>query len=247
MSDQLLASIVERLSKRTEVVAAWLAGSRGRGTNDKYSDIDIWVAIDDAYMALISSAPLTYVNQITPTIMHVIAPEIAPKGGAFVGSWVPDDDLFTQVDWYLTPSSIAIRAADTKPIFGDVPIEVPNAPASLDQDSTSIKVAENLALGLQMVNNMIKNAQRGYYWSAIEHAQYAERCINSASFWFKHNHAPSFQNRKPSILPLPTRFDTGGLQQIARLLIDEVERVVVTTGISEQFNAPISALRKQIN
>ena len=41
--DGLLGRIVSVLEKDPRVQAAWLSGSRARGTHDEYSDIDVWL------------------------------------------------------------------------------------------------------------------------------------------------------------------------------------------------------------
>lgn len=41
--DELLGRIVSVLENDPRVQAAWLSGSRARGTQDKYSDIDVWL------------------------------------------------------------------------------------------------------------------------------------------------------------------------------------------------------------
>ncbi|HXY18295.1 MAG TPA: aminoglycoside 6-adenylyltransferase [Candidatus Nitrosopolaris sp.] len=42
-----LARLTNSLKQHTAVHAAWLEGSRGEGTNDEFSDMDIWVDVDD--------------------------------------------------------------------------------------------------------------------------------------------------------------------------------------------------------
>ncbi len=246
MSESLLIEILDSLRARTDVVAAWLAGSRGRRTNDAFSDIDIWVAIDEDSMPAIVADPLSFVHEVTPTIMHVIAPEIAPPGGAFVGSWVAVGDAFCQVDWYLTPCSGATRAPETLMVLGEVPVAELAAPAPLSNDQRREKVIDNLVLALQMINNMVKHARRNSTWRALEHARHADSFLVIASHMHMTSSAPGFVARSQTLLPELARPDERGLQQIATHLTDRVERLTVYADVAALFAAPIAAMRATI-
>lgn len=45
--DELLARVIETLEGDGRVRAAWLAGSHARGTQDRYSDLDLWLVVDE--------------------------------------------------------------------------------------------------------------------------------------------------------------------------------------------------------
>jgi hypothetical protein len=47
MRDRIIAAIRERFLDDKRVNACWLEGSDGLGTNDEYSDIDLWLDVDD--------------------------------------------------------------------------------------------------------------------------------------------------------------------------------------------------------
>ena len=50
--DELLARIAQELEADDRVLAAWLAGSFGRGVADAWSDLDLHIAVaDDAFTA----------------------------------------------------------------------------------------------------------------------------------------------------------------------------------------------------
>ncbi len=76
--DELLARIVANLESDETVVAAWLAGSLGRGGGDDRSDIDIWIVVADDRIDSIVAAPDGFVRAIGETIMEIHAPANAP-------------------------------------------------------------------------------------------------------------------------------------------------------------------------
>src|SRR5262245_11518310 len=83
-SGALLTRIVELLEVDSRVGAAWLFGSRGRGTADDLSDIDLWVAVDDAHMSEVSASRRDYVARPGTPLLIEEAPQNAPTGGAYL-------------------------------------------------------------------------------------------------------------------------------------------------------------------
>lgn len=246
MSDQLLAKIVDSLQVRPEVKAVWLAGSRGRGTNDEYSDIDIWIAIDDDAIEEVVADPLAYVHEIMPTLMHIVAPGIAPPGGAFVGSWIGESDGFDQVDWYIAPASVARRSSDTTIIVGDVPVDPELFPTPLVRDAPQASVYDNLVMALQMINNMVKHARRSNTWRALDHARHADGCVVKAQWLVKQATEPDFSVMKRSILPPITMVSSAFFRSLAYELIGEVEVTASEAKMSAGLRDAIAALRQEL-
>lgn len=66
----LIAAIEEELRADPRVLAAWLAGSRGRGDADAYSDVDVWlVTAAGDRDAFVADWPATC-DRITPTVLR---------------------------------------------------------------------------------------------------------------------------------------------------------------------------------
>lgn len=244
-ADHLLQSIVATLRANEDVCAAWLAGSRGRGTHDEFSDIDIWIAVDDDAIQPVIDSPLTFVHRIVPTVMHIDAPSIAPQGGAFVGSWIPADDDFVQLDWYISPASSAKRDADTKMVFGDVPIrepiELPAIPVSLVLE----KAQHNLTLAMQMINNMVKHARRGDFWRAAEHARHTDNCLTKARSFLETGQEPGFVTAQQTLLSGPPPTTGREVQQLAFELLDATE--YLASQAHAGLGAAITAMRSVIH
>lgn len=65
---ELIARLDRELRTDPRVLAAWLAGSRGRGDHDRYSDVDVWLVTADADRAgFLADWPATC-DRITPTV-----------------------------------------------------------------------------------------------------------------------------------------------------------------------------------
>lgn len=66
---KLIENIVTVLKGDTRIRAAWLAGSRARGTDDRYSDLDVWVVTaSEDRRSLLADWPLL-AEQIGPTVL----------------------------------------------------------------------------------------------------------------------------------------------------------------------------------
>jgi hypothetical protein len=66
----LIPVIKEVLQQDSRILAAWLAGSRGRGTEDEYSDTDVWVVVaDDDVAGFVQDWPAISAK-ITPTVLQ---------------------------------------------------------------------------------------------------------------------------------------------------------------------------------
>lgn len=245
-SEELLQLILANLESDSRVMAVWFAGSRGRGLSDEFSDIDIWVAVADHAMPDVVNDPLAFVHDVVPTIMHVIAPEIAPDGGAFVGSWVPVGQEFEQVDWYLTPASASERSADTRLVFGDVAFSLPEPTQTLLDHRMVEKVNDNLVLALQMISNTFKYHQRCQPWRVVNSARHANDCLAKAEFILRNAYEPGYNAYRRSYLPedLPQTGDE--VTVMIRGFIDAVEDIAGKVRITERLSPAISAIRTSI-
>lgn len=243
-AEGVLNAIVERLRINLDVQAAWLAGSRGRGTADEFSDLDIWVALDDPAMPPVVDDPLAFVHTVVPTVMHILAPSIAPSGGAFIGTWVPVEDEFEQVDWYITPLSSARRDSETMLIFGEVPEREPVEALDVPGEYSLAKAADNLRLALLMIGNMVKHARRGSFWRTADHARHVDKCLGNARSFLSVGAEPCFVEAQHSLLPEPPPTTVREVQHLALLLLDEAERLSLE--VKSDLDSAITAMRAQV-
>lgn len=243
-ADTLLDEIIEKLQGMDAIHAVWLAGSRGRGTNDAFSDIDIWLALDDHHTATVIDDPLAYVQEFVPTVLHILAPSIAPPGGAFVGSWVPVDDEFVQVDWYIAPASSVRRDADTVVLFGDVPVRVPTDLPELPANLALEKAQHNLALAMQSISNLMKNARRAQFWDAANNARNGNVRLLTARSLLRTGDEPDFVAVQETLLAGPPPTTVREVQNLALFMLDEVNSLSKLA--TADLDAAINAIRSVI-
>jgi predicted nucleotidyltransferase len=68
--DLMVERIAEILREDQRVRAAWLGGSRARGTQDEYSDIDIWLVVRQADVARFIDDWPGLSDRISPTVLR---------------------------------------------------------------------------------------------------------------------------------------------------------------------------------
>lgn len=245
-SEELLQSILAKLGSDSRVKAVWLAGSRGRGASDEFSDIDIWVAIEDRAMTDAVRDPVAFIHDVAPTIMHVVEPGIAPIGGAFVGSWVTVGHVFEQVDWYLTPASTAERAVETAIVFGDVAVASPRPTVRLSDHDVVEKVDDNLVLALLMIKNTFKYYKRHLPWRVVNSARHANDCLAKAEFILRNGHEPDYHAQRRSLLPENLPLTGDDVRAMLHTFIDAVEGIAADIELSERMAPAIRAIRISI-
>ncbi|GIG56351.1 hypothetical protein Lfu02_07230 [Longispora fulva] len=81
----LVDDLTSALSGHPGALGLWLAGSRGRGDHDRYSDVDLWLVVDDVG-AFVADWP-ALCDTVTPTVLR------EQVGGAPVFTHVTPDWL----------------------------------------------------------------------------------------------------------------------------------------------------------
>jgi predicted nucleotidyltransferase len=109
--EKLISSISQVLQDDSRVLAAWLSGSRGRGSADRYSDVDVWlVVLPENLTGLIEDWPALS-DQITPTVLRQQV-RGGPVFNAVTPEWLRFDVSFG------TPEDVPRRSRSTlKPLF----------------------------------------------------------------------------------------------------------------------------------
>jgi predicted nucleotidyltransferase len=167
---QLLDSIISTLRDDERMVAAWLAGSFGRGEADDLSDLDMHLVIDDSYAPVLCRRESMVVGGTIPERLELVSsvgrPLVihenhhnAPAGGTF--TFVVYEHTAQQVDWTLVPHSGACRPLESVLLFERVTIPACPAPTAPDEDSRNRQLTERLAFFWMMAMPTIKYALRG--------------------------------------------------------------------------------------
>lgn len=113
--DALLQRIQDTIEQDTRIVGAWIFGSLGRGTQDPWSDLDIWLVVEDADLDTLVTNRRNAVAQAGELLAVVEAPQNAPAGGGgylmalYAGEFGPH-----QVDWYWQARSLASIPQQTR-------------------------------------------------------------------------------------------------------------------------------------
>jgi predicted nucleotidyltransferase len=135
-------------------VAAWLGGSFGRGEQDAWSDLDLYVVVTDA--SSVSLCATSYQSGVHTTNERLALfkrfgePAViyedhanAPEGGTF--TCILYETVALNVDWILIPRAKARRPQQSLLLFDKVgvPLEPPLFPESLEQrmEEASVQVA----------------------------------------------------------------------------------------------------------
>lgn len=105
------------------IAAAWLFGSKGRGEGDVFSDIDIWVVVQDEAYETIVADKKAFVERMGTAVFFLEAPQNAPPNGAYLAVQFDAPTAPHHVDWYWQPQSVAVRPPKTKLLFdkGNIP------------------------------------------------------------------------------------------------------------------------------
>jgi hypothetical protein len=248
MRDGVLNTIRTAIEADERITAAWLAGSRGRGTADALSDIDIWLAVEDEAIGEINADPLVFVHAIAPTIMHIQAPSIAPVDGVFLLTWIQTAEGFEQVDWYFVPESTARRMPDTKVLFEKrrVPVSHPERQV-LTGDELWREIDGMTKDALLMIANGRKQVARGASWRAVEHIKQAFMCLEKVFWLLEFGDVPTFDNPGRRMIshdvPATPVDQLRELERCHRMLADYLSRLDCPLPYPEAFAAVEASLR----
>ena len=113
--------ILEKLKKlfKTEAIEAHVFGSLARGSQDAYSDIDIWFTFKDDDIKEILKNRLKYYNSVGEVLQICEPPQNAPIGGVHSSIIYKTEAGYVMVDCYLCPKSTSFITTEGKKIFGE--------------------------------------------------------------------------------------------------------------------------------
>jgi len=223
---RLLSRIARALEADDRAVAAWLAGSVGRGDDDELSDLDLWIAVEDAAMEGIVASPSSFVHTILPVKMEIAAPQNAPDGGAYLLTWVGGDYGPQQVDWYWQPAELATRGAGTNLLFQRREIPLTDMPPPLLAETLEQKIDLMVRETLLMAFIARKHVVRGNPWVTSRHLVHVARCVATVKWLIAHGRSPAHDDWLELRLPasiLMARHDQliwirGALERLTTLL-----------------------------
>jgi predicted nucleotidyltransferase len=133
--DIMVKRIAGILQEDERVRAAWLCGSRARGTNDEYSDIDIWLVVRPADVTQFIDDWPNLSDKISPTVLRQQVGKL-PVFNHITPEWLRFDVSIG------TPEDVPKRSRNTVRLLFDLDgLEAKLAPAHgpLQPDATKVR------------------------------------------------------------------------------------------------------------
>ena len=116
--EALLSTAQQILFANDQVVAAWMYGSLGRGTEDGWSDLDIWVVLEDETYPDVAENRRDFARQLGEPIIFVEAPHNGPPDGMYLMAVHDAPTGPHMIDWRFQPVRSAWKP-DTKRMLVD--------------------------------------------------------------------------------------------------------------------------------
>jgi hypothetical protein len=228
--ERLLTEITERLRNDERFLAAWLAGSYGRGEPTWQSDLDIHVVVADAYSESLCATPWPSGARTTPERLALFSQFGTPAiifdahGNNFMGgtfTYIAYQESGHNVDWMLIPQAKAHQEHPCLFLFDKVGLPEPPAPELESPEEcmqrASMQVGFFWMIAASNVQNLLKNHLTQFHMLLM----WLEESIREVRAALKGEHA---QFTKASRVHLYTT----QTEQIAALrrLCDEMETLM---------------------
>jgi len=228
--ESLLAEITESLRNDERFVAAWLAGSYGRGEQTWQSDLDIHVVVADAYSESLCAMPWPVGAHTTPERLALFSEFGTPTiifdahGNNFMGgtfTYVVYQESGHNVDWMLIPQGKAHQEHRCHLLFDKVGIPDPPVPEPENLEECMERASEQVGFFWMIAASNGQNLLKGYLVHFHTLLTWLENSIREVRAALKGEHA---QFTKASRIQLYTTQE----EQVAALrrLCDEMERLM---------------------
>lgn len=155
--DQILAKIIEIFEPLA--IEGHVLGSVARGTPDSYSDLDIWITVEDSEWDNFADSRMKYFSLIGEIIHINEAPQNAPINGIYSSVFVKTNENILVVDFYLCPKSSAFITQESRNLFGN--IELLTGELSLNPQQVSVPDTYRIDFFICFIFGTIKKIVRG--------------------------------------------------------------------------------------
>jgi Polymerase beta, Nucleotidyltransferase len=163
----LLAWAVRLLEADKRIIAVWLHGSMGRGTQDDWSDIDLFIVVADEHMEVVAAESAAFVSRAGTLLLTVEAPQNAPPGGAYLLAMYPGTHGPHILDCSWQPRSQARRPSGTRLLFDRAGIPQAEPPTMLASDDRLATAKHQTAFFWMMVTIVGKYIARRESWEVL--------------------------------------------------------------------------------
>ena len=165
--DDLLERAIALLEADERIVAAWLHGSMGRGTYDDWSDIDLWIVLDDEQMDTTGAEAEDFVRKLGEPMLTLSPPQNAPPGGEYLLALYAGAHGPQMLDCSWQPLSMAQRPPDTRLLFDRVGIPPAEEPELSPEDERLVMARQQTEFFWMMATVAGKSIARGCDWEAL--------------------------------------------------------------------------------
>jgi hypothetical protein len=165
--DSLLARIIAALEADQRVAAAWLTGSLGKGNADEWSDIDLWIGVDDVALSDVLATQTQIVSAVGTPILIEEAPQNAPAGGGYMAVLYAGSVAPLTVDWYWVGASSARLPSDSRVLFMRANVLAETiAPPLTPTEHEQVALAKSAFIWM-MIGITAKKIARRQSWAAL--------------------------------------------------------------------------------
>lgn len=169
--ERMLAEITESLRHDERFVAAWLAGSYGRGEQTWQSDLDVHVVVADAYCESLCATPWPSGAKTTPERLALFSQFGTPAivfdahgnngmGGTF--TYVAYQELGHNIDWMLIPQAKAHLESPCHLLFDKVGLPEPPAPQAQSREQCIQRASTQVGFFWMIAASNVQNLLKGH-------------------------------------------------------------------------------------
>jgi hypothetical protein len=220
--ERLLATITESLRNDERFIAAWLAGSFGRGQQTWISDLDLHVVVAEAYSESLCATPWRSGARTTPERLALFQQFGTPVilfeahsnnllGGTF--TYVLYQESAHNVDWMLIPQAIAHREPQTLLLFDKVglpepPLEEPESQEELiERASANVGFFWMIATAsiLDLLNSDLSEFHRNLLWLDNDTHEVRSALQGKRAPYISHTHSSIYATSQERVAALRHR------------------------------------------
>lgn len=228
--EALLEEITAYLRNDERFVAAWLAGSYGRGEPTWQSDLDIHVVVAEAYSESLCATPWPSGARTTPERLALFSQFGTPAiifdahGNNFMGgtfTYIAYQESGHNVDWMLTPQAKAYQEHPCLLLFDNMGLPSSSVPDPESPEEclqrASMQVGFFWMIAASNVQNLLKNHMAQFHMLLM----WLEESIREVQAALKGEHAQFTKASRVYLYPTQT-------EQVAALrrLCDEMEALM---------------------
>jgi hypothetical protein len=241
--DDLLARALALLEADEQFVAAWLHGSMGHGTHDDWSDIDLWIVVDDERMATNGAQAEHFARGLGEPLLTLSPPQNAPPGGEYLLALYSGTHGPLMLDCSWQPLSMAQRPPDTRLLFDRAGIPPAEEPDLSPEDERLVMARQQIDFFWMMATVAGKAIARGRDWDALSLLRFVWTVLAGIEYLAgKRPALPDYSDPPP--FPAPV----GATEQLAALrgLVSTMEQLTaqdarLSADLSPQIPAQVSA------